>query len=194
MARPREFDTDEALGQAMQAFWSHGYEGTSMTDLMQAMGLQKGSIYKAFGDKHTLFILAIKRYLDIAHQFDLDLIEKATSPKKGIRAWFVNEMTIMCDQPLKRGCLMVNTITELGSEDKEAINLVKSHSAKTSKIIAKAIEQGQKQNQFRKDFSPDELAQIILASLVGMLVLIKGPMSKSACLQNVNNILELIEK
>lgn len=194
MARPREFDTDEALGRAMQAFWSHGYEGTSMADLMQAMGLQKGSLYKAFGDKHSLFILSIKRYLDEAHQFDVDLIEKASSPEKGLRGWFVKEMTKMCNQPLKRGCLMVNTLTELGSEDKEAVNLVKSHSAKTSKIIAKAIEAGQTENQFRKDFSANELAQIVLVSLVGMLVLIKGPMSKSASLQNVNNVLKLIEK
>ena len=62
VGRPREFDLEEALDAAMQAFWAHGYESTSMADLMLAMDLQKGSIYKAFGDKHSLFIQALRRH------------------------------------------------------------------------------------------------------------------------------------
>ena len=59
MARPREFDISDALDRAMEAFWRHGYEATSMADLMEAMSLQKGSIYKAFNDKHSLFMAAL---------------------------------------------------------------------------------------------------------------------------------------
>ena len=57
MARPREFDIDEVLQAAMDAFWRHGYEGTSMADLMQAMQLQKGSIYKACDTKSSILCL-----------------------------------------------------------------------------------------------------------------------------------------
>ena len=64
MAGPREFDMDEALDAAMSVFWEKGYEGTSMADLMAATGLHKGSIYKAFTDKHDLFVKALKRYLN----------------------------------------------------------------------------------------------------------------------------------
>ena len=63
MARPREFDIDHVLNAAMHAFWQRGYEATSLADLMEATGLQKGSLYKAFGDKHSLFMQALNRYL-----------------------------------------------------------------------------------------------------------------------------------
>ena len=64
MSRTREFDTDQVLDAAMQTFWRHGYEATSLADLMDATGLQKGSIYKACGDKHSLFVATLQRYLD----------------------------------------------------------------------------------------------------------------------------------
>lgn len=194
MARPREFDIDVALENAMQAFWSHGYESTSMADLMEAMDLQKGSIYKAFGDKHTLFIQAMERYLEDAHEFDKSMIEKAVTPKEALNSWFNKEMKRMCGQPLKRGCLMVNSLTEFGSQDEDVARLVKEHSSKTANLIAKTIEKGQSLGEFRNDMSANDQAQLILVSLVGMLALTKGPMSKSASLKNINNILMLIEK
>ena len=67
MARPREFDMDQALDAAMSTFWAQGYEATSMTDLVEATGLQKGSLYKAFDDKHDLFMKSLSRYLDGAY-------------------------------------------------------------------------------------------------------------------------------
>ena len=63
VGRPRQFDVDQTLDAAMRAFWARGYEATSMADLMAATGLHKGSLYQAFGDKHALFIEALKRYL-----------------------------------------------------------------------------------------------------------------------------------
>ena len=64
VGRPRQFDEDLALDSAMQAFWAKGYEATSLADLMAATGLHKGSLYQAFGDKHSLFIRALNRYLE----------------------------------------------------------------------------------------------------------------------------------
>src|ERR687891_349404 len=87
MARPREFDIDEALEAAMGAFWVRGYEATSLADLMQAMGLQKGSIYKAFGDKHALFLCALQRYLDQMYEAQRAMLTGATSPRVALQAW-----------------------------------------------------------------------------------------------------------
>ena len=60
--RTKTFNVQEALAQAVQLFWRQGYDGTSMTDLVQAMGINRQSIYDTFGDKHRLFILALDAY------------------------------------------------------------------------------------------------------------------------------------
>ena len=62
MARPREFDTTEALSQAMQVFWSKGFKATSLNDLLDAMGLSKSSFYDTFGSKHEVFLETIEHY------------------------------------------------------------------------------------------------------------------------------------
>jgi AcrR family transcriptional regulator len=67
--RPISLDRDAALENAMLLFWERGYEGTSMADLTKAMGLNPSSIYAAFGDKHALFSLAVKRYMETRAQY-----------------------------------------------------------------------------------------------------------------------------
>ena len=194
MARPREFDLDEALQRAMQAFWSHGYEATSLSDLMEAMDLQKGSIYKAFGDKHSLFISALKHYLDEVHQFDTKMIEKAASPRDGIRNWLNTDLKNTCGQDLKRGCLMVNALSERAYKDNEVADQIKKHISQLSQLLTKTIKRGQDLGELRNDFKAVDITQIIIVSLFGMLTLSKEPMSKNASLHNVKNILKLIEE
>src|SRR5260370_37523240 len=76
--RPREFDTDAAIERAMGVFWSSGYCGTSLPDLLEATNLSRGSLYAAFGDKHGLFLRALDRYLD----YDLVRLDTALQPQK----------------------------------------------------------------------------------------------------------------
>ena len=64
MARPKEFDPDLAAQEAMEAFWEHGYTATSVTDLLEEMGLHRGSLYGTFGDKKKLFLAALDKYQD----------------------------------------------------------------------------------------------------------------------------------
>jgi AcrR family transcriptional regulator len=65
IGRPREFDADEALDKALMAFWRRGFEGTSLSDLTEAMGINRPSLYAAFGNKETLFRLALDRYAEM---------------------------------------------------------------------------------------------------------------------------------
>src|SRR5216110_2711717 len=62
--RPRSFDLDKALDRALQVFWHKGYEGASLSDLTQAMGISRPSLYAAFGDKESLFRKVIDRYFE----------------------------------------------------------------------------------------------------------------------------------
>jgi AcrR family transcriptional regulator len=117
MARPREFDIDQVLDAAMNTFWTKGYEATSMADLMEAMNLKKGSIYKAFEDKHDLFCKALERYLEGMDKQMREMVETATSPRAGIETWLQKGVEMCQGQGVKRGCLALNTAVELGPHD-----------------------------------------------------------------------------
>ena len=80
MARPREFEVDKALIQAMRVFWQHGYQGTSVGDLMKAAGVQKQSLYCAFGDKHSLFVKSIELYKNQVLSQVKAIIDETNSP------------------------------------------------------------------------------------------------------------------
>jgi TetR/AcrR family transcriptional repressor of nem operon len=183
MARPREFDLDEALEAAMDAFWLRGYGATSLADLMQAMGLQKGSIYKAFGDKHALFLSALQRYLDQMYESQRATLAAAASPKAAIRAWL--------DQLIEaapaaggscRGCLAVNTLIELGPHDEQARAVLEAHFDRVRRLLLEQIRRGQERGEFRRDVDPEQFARLLMAVLGGLLGGLKGSLTKAdAC-------------
>ncbi len=193
MARPREFDIDEVLVKSMQVFWSEGYDGTSLSDIMEATKLQKGSIYKAFKDKHSLFLASLEHYLRMAHEFDKKHLDNSNSPKKAIHSWLHSDLKAVCGQTLKRGCLMINSLNDRAYRDTEVKNLISDHISALEKLLAKAIKRGQEIGEFRDDIKPTETAKIIISLLVGMITLTKGPLSNNQSLKIVNNILKMVE-
>lgn len=193
MGRPREFDMDQALSSAMSAFWDHGYEATSVSDLMEAMNLQKGSIYKAFGDKHGLYIASLKHYLDQAYQSDREALEGADDPKEAIKNWLLNDVVPCCKQSFKRGCLMINAISELSYKDKDVEKITKDHLNKLTMLLVEVIQQGQAKKHFRKDINASEIAKLIVVNLIGMITLTKCNTSQSEHKKNISNLLTLLD-
>ena len=107
MGRPRSFDTDQAIENAMQVFWTHGYEGASLPDLLAGMGLTRGSLYKAFTDKKTLFLKVLEHYEGKAVQSGVTLLTDSAIPSGAdrIMTMFTNSYRAVTagDQ---RGCLL----------------------------------------------------------------------------------------
>ena len=79
MGRPREFDAEQALDKALDVFWRHGYEGTSISELTQAMGISPPSLYAAFGNKEKLFRSALDRYAEVRKQVWSELMSEPTA-------------------------------------------------------------------------------------------------------------------
>src|SRR6266852_1410049 len=88
MARPKEFDRDQALQKAMEVFWSRGYEAASIQDLVKHMGINRQSLYDTFGDKHALYLQALDRYREVEGRKLLELLERPGSVKKSLRQLF----------------------------------------------------------------------------------------------------------
>ena len=116
VGRPREFDEEQALEAAMDVFWEKGFEATSMADLCAATGLHKGSLYQAFGDKHALFMQALKAYADREFHETAAVAFAHDSPLASIRA----VVGTVCKEALEgKGCLMINSLVELAPHDPE---------------------------------------------------------------------------
>ena len=193
MARPREFDIDEALEAAMGAFWGSGYEDTSLADLMQAMGLQKGSIYKAFGDKHALFLCALQRYLDRGYEAQRETLANATSPRAAIEAWLDRLVEAApAEGGSCRGCLAVNTLIELGPHDHQARSVLEAHFARLRRLLTEQIRRGQEQGEIRRDVDAAQCARFLLTMVAGLLGSLKGATSKAEARRLAQTTLHLL--
>jgi TetR/AcrR family transcriptional repressor of nem operon len=193
MARPREFDIDEALEAAMGAFWVRGYEATSLHDLMQAMGLQKGSIYKAFGDKHALFLCALQRYLDQGYEAQRETLAKATSPRAAIQAWLDRLVEAApAEGGSCRGCLAVNTLIELGPHDEQARRVLEAHFERMRNLLMEQIRRGQEQGEIRRDVDAGQCARFLLTMVGGLLGSLKGATSKAEARRLAQTTLHLL--
>ncbi|MFI6265037.1 TetR/AcrR family transcriptional regulator [Micromonospora sp. NPDC051006] len=114
--RPRGFDTEQALDRAMEVFWRHGYEGASLTDLTAAMGINKPSLYAAYGNKEGLFRKVVARYADVEMAYARDALDQPTAHQ--VAAVLLRENVVALTRPDRpAGCLSVQGGTACGTEN-----------------------------------------------------------------------------
>ena len=150
--RPRQFDEDQVLEQAMSAFWAHGYEATSMAHLVEVTGLYKGSIYQAFGNKHQLFVKSLHRYLDNMRVQKNHLLKEAKTPLEGIQSVLHGMIdTVNDDDGCPKGCLAINSLVELAPHDPEVNAVMDEHMnqmmASMIQVVGEAQASGQVSDQ-----------------------------------------------
>lgn len=178
VGRPREFDIDLALDAAMQQFWRKGYEATSMTDLMAATGLHKGSIYGTFGDKHSLFIQALKRYLWEMNRTEIEALKDAESPLDGLRSVghaMIDLVDDDSDEP--KGCMAVNAIIEMAPHDEKVKEIMDEHVQSMRSSIVESVTAAQEAGQISKDRPADVIAGMIMTFVSGLSTTMKGYIS-----------------
>src|SRR5262245_20802716 len=110
MARPREFDVDEALDRATKVFWARGYEATSVQDLVEALGVNRASLYATFGDKAQLFAQVIDRYGQHVDEVIGGALAAPAAGVEAIRAWFKALIRMGTQVTGPRGCLLVGAL------------------------------------------------------------------------------------
>jgi TetR/AcrR family transcriptional repressor of nem operon len=180
VGRPREFDPDQALEAAMQAFWARGYEATSMADLLAATGLHKGSLYQAFGDKHSLFVSALKRYLHNMRQKKSAALAAAATPLDGLKA-VAHGMVDMADADpcCPKGCMAINTLVELAPHDAAIQQVMGDHIERMRTSIEQAVESAQAAGQVRTDRSAKVVTSLMMTFLAGLSATMKGQVGKA---------------
>jgi TetR/AcrR family transcriptional repressor of nem operon len=121
MARPREFDIDEALERAMNVFWTKGYEGASLQDLLDAMDIARGSLYKAFQDKRSIYLAALDRYDRTEIQRTVDALRDRTAGDGAVRIrHFLEDARVaVIRRHDRRGCFLCNAAVDQAPVDPE---------------------------------------------------------------------------
>jgi TetR/AcrR family transcriptional repressor of nem operon len=175
VGRPREFDTEMALDAAMQVFWAKGYEATTLVDLCAATGLHKGSLYQAFGDKHALFIQALRRYLHVMDRIEAEEIRKAATPLEGLRN-AAHAMVDLVDNEgdIPRGCMAMNAVSELAPHDPEVHKLLDDHVQQMRKDVTEIVKAAQGSGEIASDRPPEVLAGMIMTFVSGLATTMKG--------------------
>jgi TetR/AcrR family transcriptional repressor of nem operon len=178
VGRPREFDVDEALDAAMAAFWAKGYGATSLSDLMAATGLHKGSLYQAFGDKHSLFVQSLKRYLAMMRRTKNEILADAASPLEGLRRMFHSMVDLVDDGPCPMGCMAINALVELAPHDAEIREIMLDHIDRMRKSVRDVVDQAQKGGQMEASRPPELVTAMLLTTLAGLATTIKAAINK----------------
>ncbi|WP_165972396.1 TetR/AcrR family transcriptional regulator [Paenibacillus piri] len=193
MARPREFDEKKALNVALELFWKKGYEATSISDLASKMGINRPSLYSAFGDKRELFEMALnayqQNYLNKLH----DILEKNKSGFRGIEAVFARFVESIRNPAARRGCFFVNSIAELAAQDENIAAKGREFQEKIINMFADALMTGKKHGEIPLDLDIESTSHFLAMSLVGLNVVIKTMPDQSFVRNNVRAILSVIQ-
>jgi TetR/AcrR family transcriptional repressor of nem operon len=193
MARPRAFDRDAALERAMTAFWSKGYEATSIEDLIDRMGIQRGSLYGTFGDKRTLFLAALERYQQVVAR---DLFEALEAPGSGlaaIRRFFRLRVASALDRRRPPGCLMTNSAVELPGRDRGAAARVSGSLARMEGAFRRALERARAAGELAPGRDVRALARFLTASAQGLSVMAKACPDRALLEDVVSMVLTVLE-
>lgn len=171
MARPREFDYEHVLDQAVETFWSKGYEATSIQDLVEATGLHRGSLYAAFGSKQALFLTVLDRYNNVVVQRLLELLDQEPSGRAAIRSFFAAVIEhILTAGPL-RGCLVTNSAVERGLCDPETVVKVSSCLQRLEQGFRRTLERMRAAGELREGADLRALSRHLTSVLQGLLVI-----------------------
>lgn len=173
MGRPKNFEPDVAVAQAMEAFWSNGYAGTSPADLAEATGIGKGSLYHAFGSKRELFGKALDLYGRVGSEITEAYLNEPGTAKERIRAYLVFLVELDCSDAAPRGCLAANTALELGGRDEEARRTVQRLTDETIRLFAERLRRGQRDGDVAPEIDAEAQARFLMNTLVGLRVMAK---------------------
>lgn len=176
VGRPRQFERDKALAAAMQVFWLKGYEAASVQVLLDAMGINRGSMYDSFGDKHDLFIKAIEHYGRTVMQKVYDTLEASGSPlaaiSKLMHQW--TRTATGTDRKLCRGCLVGNTVVELAPRDAQVARLARSMLATLEKSIQRTLQRAVEAGELARSANTRAQARFLTSTLQGLMVMAKA--------------------
>lgn len=188
--RPRTFDRDEALRSAMHVFWLHGYEGTSISHLSEAMALNPTSIYAAFGSKETLFQEAVRMYTTSDGKATWRALRDEGDTRTAIESMLKETVRTFCRAATPRGCLMLLGDKGMGRGEESIRSFLQEQRNLLRKGLRVRLRQGVKAGDLPPETDLDALTSLILVFLNGISIETADGVSEAKLLKAVGALME----
>jgi len=191
--RPREFDLDDALRDATEVFRLRGYHGTSVQDLIEGTGLARGSLYKAFRDKRTLFLAALDQAIAGSVQRIGDTLAQPGSAKTAIRDTLMGYAKRAASNEGRRGCIMTAAAMEMVPEDAEVGAVITRMFRSMEDLFAVAVIRGQAAGEIPPTHDERAIARHLLCTVQGLRVLGKTGPTEQATAQIIDLTVRVLD-
>ncbi|MEM8770490.1 MAG: helix-turn-helix domain-containing protein [Pseudomonadota bacterium] len=190
MARPREFEIDDALNDLMHVFWRQGYEATSMFDIEDATGLNKQSLYRVFGDKRAMYLAALKHYDDTQVRGADVIFDSDDSAHAKFRVLFESALEPVLKRNDRNGCFLCNASADQSQLDDQTQSFV---SAAVNRLLSKFSHALSSDARYKTDIAlRDATAAQLLAGYFGLRVLVRASADIKTLKRAVHAILSSI--
>ncbi|UBU16006.1 TetR/AcrR family transcriptional regulator [Nonomuraea gerenzanensis] len=166
MARPREFDEQDVVARATELFWRRGYTATGVRELGAELELKQSSLYRTFHDKRGLFLRALDHYRATESSQAGELLERPGPVRDVLREW----LTCMVGDETGRGCLVVNTATELGATDAEVRRRTEAAFDVTRKALESLLRRGCRTGELPSALDLDAAVDLLFTTVLGLRV------------------------
>lgn len=192
MPRPKAFNPDEALEKAMQVFWHKGYEATSMEDLLEAMDLNRGSLYATFGDKRELFLKAMDLYC-VGSGSRLSILSQPGPAIPLIHQFIDAMLEFGLSDPQRRGCLLTNTVMELAPHEKDIAKKISGRFRSLEDAFFALLARAKQAGELADGKDPRALARVLVTMMQGTIVLIKAGTPAEVVRQTAKSALTILD-
>ncbi|MEC0268313.1 TetR/AcrR family transcriptional regulator [Paenibacillus anseongense] len=192
MVRPKQFNNEKALNEAMQMFWTKGYDGTSLPDLLQCMNVSRSSLYNSYQDKQTLFHQTLTYYQQTIGASKREALTGAHSAKDGIRQYFYRLIKIALSEELPGGCFFTNVATSLETADENTRQRVYESLKSLEELFYNVLLRGLQMGEIDPNKDIRKKASLLLGLSQGINVLSRVYKEKELFENMINTALEEI--
>jgi AcrR family transcriptional regulator len=172
--RPREFDTEEALAKALRVFWERGFQATSITDLTAATGVGRTGLYAAFGDKESLFLLALDRYMALAYTDCAEMLEDEPDARRAVEAHLLRMADSVTKPDDAHSCMLMNTVQESAVLSSKVGERVRQLYLRILGAVQRRLQRAKVEGQLGPDEDTDLLARFLQGQVIVLSVLARN--------------------
>lgn len=187
--RPRNFNINDALESALHVFWKQGYQGASLAELLEATGLSKPSLYAAFGDKQSLYLKSLERYLALLIEKHAFLLESEADARTAVENFLRSIAKMLSNPKMPGGCFIITGTAHIdGSTVPEEVGSALKKALKANEsLLKKRLVQAQKDGHMSKHAEAGSVAALFFTIVAGLAVQAKSG-AKNAKLDDIISV------